>query len=370
MKCEDAAEFVSALYDGERIPKEAAEHLGGCAVCRERLSAYSAVGAELRRVASLDEGAELRAGGWQNEQRAASKWWHKGKEPMRVPRFAFALMLVAILLLSGGLVMVRARAGAAGPILRLMAKYPPKGKTFECYLATNGEPGTDFCDYFSNLGHKAILSIGVRFLHRDGERVELGVKTRYDNPYPEWMTGRPSDERLTDVAEESVWIEPGEKHDVTVAGLGILEMAGDFIGHKPPFSFSPEDTIDPKVSEFRMTGPVLIRGKEVVLNMGGASGGFEDKPGMGDAIYLPGEGRFLFSLRPFKGAVQGDVFGNQTEFHLEGQTYLLLTGVPPTGAEHVWVKHEPDYKPSQHEPNMRDDHSLLGGASPSDFPPE
>lgn len=370
MKCEDAAEFVSALYDGERIPREAAKHLGGCETCRERLSAYSAVGAELRRLASLDEGAELCRGAWEKEQRAAAKWWHKGKETMRIPRFAFALMLAAILLLSGGLVMVRARAGATGPILRLMGKYSPKGKPFECYLATNGEPVTDFCYCFSSLGHNPILSIGVRFLHRDGERVELGVKTRYDNPYPERMTGRASDERLTDVAEESLWIEPGEKHDVTVAGLGTLEMAGDFIGHKPPFSFSPEDTIDPKVSEFRMTGPVLIRGKEVVVNMAGASSGFEDKPGSGNALYCPNEGRFLFSVRPFKGVVQGDVFGNQTEFHLEGQTHLLLTGAPPTGAEHVWVKHEPDYNPSEHEPNMRDDHSLLGGAGPSDFPQE
>jgi hypothetical protein len=369
MKCEDMAEFVSALYDGERIPKEAAEHLGECDVCRERLSSYSAVGAELRRTANLDESAELRAGAWQKEPRPASKWWHKGKETMRIPRFAFALMLCTILFLSGGLVMVRARAGATGPVFRLTARVPPDGGKFECYMATTGEHG-ERCEQFQIVGQTGMLSVGVRFIQREGERVELGVKTRFDNPYPEWMKGRSSSERLTDAAEETVWIEPGEKRELSVAGLGSIEMTGDFLDHKPPFPFTLEDPIDPKVSEFRMTGPVLIRGKEVVLNMAGASSGFEDKPGRGDAIYWPGEGRFLFSLRPFKGAVQGDVFGNQTEFHLEGQTYLLLTGVPPTGAEHVWMKHEPNYKPSEHESNMQDDHGFLGEADPSDFPPE
>jgi len=48
MKCEDAAEFVSALYDGERIPREAAEHLGECETCQGRMETYSRMSAEMR----------------------------------------------------------------------------------------------------------------------------------------------------------------------------------------------------------------------------------------------------------------------------------------------------------------------------------
>ncbi len=54
MKCEEAAEFVSALCDGEKIPRAAAEHVGECDVCATRLTEYAEMGAELRRVASLE----------------------------------------------------------------------------------------------------------------------------------------------------------------------------------------------------------------------------------------------------------------------------------------------------------------------------
>ena len=40
MICTEAAEFVSALCDGEIIPPSAAEHIGGCSSCKARLSDY------------------------------------------------------------------------------------------------------------------------------------------------------------------------------------------------------------------------------------------------------------------------------------------------------------------------------------------
>ncbi len=53
MKCEDAAEFFSALCNGQQIPREAAEHIGTCETCGGRLHGYLEMGMELRRVASL-----------------------------------------------------------------------------------------------------------------------------------------------------------------------------------------------------------------------------------------------------------------------------------------------------------------------------
>jgi exosortase D (VPLPA-CTERM-specific) len=78
MKCEEAAEFVSALCDGESIPPVAAEHVGACEACRARLKEYGEIGAELRRVASLDSPAEARARTWETRQRTTSSWWEKG----------------------------------------------------------------------------------------------------------------------------------------------------------------------------------------------------------------------------------------------------------------------------------------------------
>jgi hypothetical protein len=364
MKCEDAAAFVSALYDGERIPREAAEHLGACEACAGRLASYSSIGAELRRVAILGEPMDLNGGAWDERQAVQSSWWRKGRESMGIPRFAFASMLGAILLLSGGLVMVRARPNTTGSVLWLAIKLPPDGKVFHSALATGGQPGSDGIGHFFHVPGGGTFSMGVRFLHRKGDRVELGVKARYENPSPDFSG--PADDRLQGITEQSLWIEPGRNEEVSVPGLGSIEFAGDFIDHKPPSFFSPEDTVDPKADEFRIVSPVLIRGKEVVFNFGGASSMSSSRV----SIYWPGEGRFLFSSAPFKDAVRGSAFESQITFNIEGQEYVLLTAVPATRATNVWIKHEPSYKPSEHSAGASDSEGMLGGESPSDFPKE
>ncbi len=55
MICTEAAEFVSALCDGEIIPPTAAEHIGTCPACQARLRDYLNLGVELRRTASLEQ---------------------------------------------------------------------------------------------------------------------------------------------------------------------------------------------------------------------------------------------------------------------------------------------------------------------------
>jgi hypothetical protein len=96
MKCAEAAEFVSALCDGERIPPAEAEHVGVCETCSVRLREYLEMGAELRRLASLELTEETRARGWTKTPRITPSWWLKGWETIRIPRIAFALLLIAI----------------------------------------------------------------------------------------------------------------------------------------------------------------------------------------------------------------------------------------------------------------------------------
>ena len=59
-----------------------------------------------------------------------------------------------------------------------------------------------------------------------------------------------------------------------------------------------------------------------------------------------------------------------TAFSLEGHDYLLLTSnmllltsnMPITVSEHVWVKHEPDFKASEHmvrQSEARDDQPMF-----------
>src|SRR5262249_41980182 len=148
--------------------------------------------------------------------------------------------------------------------------------------------------------------------------------------------------------------------EISVPELGKIEFAGEFIEHKPPNFFTPEDTVDPNAGEFRIVSPVLIRGKEVVFNFGGASSFASSTESVVVWIYWPGEGRFLLSTTPFKDAVRGSVFGSQITFQDDGQEYVLLTAVPPTRSQSVWIKHEPSYKPSEHGEGAYDSEGMLG----------
>jgi hypothetical protein len=355
MKCEDATEFVSALCDGETIPREAAEHIGGCDACRARLNAYSTMGAELRRIASLEERGEVKAGSWEKEQRVRSNWWQKGRTTVRIPRLAFALMLAVIFLLSGGLVLVRARTATGGPVLVLTYKIPPDGRAARCTITTDGNPRTNHCNY-STGGPSGLLTVNIRFVKKEGERTELGTKTRYETQARGLAT---NDDSLEDVPEEMVWVEPGDKQEISVPGLGEVDLTGEYLDHMPALLFRPDETLDPQKSEFRIVSPVLIRGKEVVFNLGGSSSidsGDQDSALM---IYFPGEGRYIISTVPFDGAVQGSVELGQIKFRLEGQDYELLTAMPTTRSEHVWVTHEPRYRLSEHMEGASDDKAMF-----------
>ncbi len=356
MKCEDVAELVSALCDGEKIPREAAEHIGGCELCRARLNAYSTMGAEMRRVASLEEQTEAKAGYWQKERRVRLNWWQKGRTPMRIPRFAFASMLAVIIVLSGGLVLVRARTGADGPVLVLTYKIPRDGKVGRCTIIPDGNRRINHCNE-SMGGSWGILTMNIRYAGKERGRSALGVKTRYETQA--LALGISNTDSLEDVPEEMIWIEPGNEQRISVPGLGEIELTAEYLDHIPALLFRPDEPLDPQKNEFRIASPVLIRGKEVMFNLSGSDSTDSGDPEAALMIYFPGEGRYLISTVPFEGAVQGSVEPGQIKFNLEGQDYLLLTAMPTTRSEHVWVAHQPRYRLSEHMQGASDSQAMF-----------
>src|SRR6267378_5940286 len=358
MKCAEAAEFLSPLCDGEMIPGEAARHIGTCETCRTRVNAYSTMGLELRRIASLEKRGKLKPGCW--EQRKRQSWYGlKGGATMRIPRFVFGLMLAVILLLSGGLVLVRARTGAGGPVLVLTFKLPPQGRVSRCVITTDSNPKTNHCNYSTGGGAWGTLILNARFVSKEGERAELGVRTRYEKQPYDTKTRSGNTDDLKDVHEDSVWIEPGNSQEISVPGLGQVELTGEYLDHIPTLLLSPEEPLDPKQNEFRVVSPVLIRGKEVLFNLAGSNSTDTGDPDAALIIYFPGQGRYLISTVPFEGAVQGDVEPGQIKFSLDGQDYLLLTAMPTTRLEHVWVKHDPQYKLSEHMHGASDSQTMF-----------
>jgi hypothetical protein len=224
MKCEEAGEFVSAICDGESIPVSAAEHVGRCEICRCRLKEYAEIGAELRLVASLESLQEAEVHHWRKEQRVTSNWWRRGWETMRIPRLAFALLLVAVVGLSSNLLIGRVRAHTRGKVLMLTAK-PAEGHTLLCglYLADSAQ----FCRFVQMEGAAGGRGIyKFRIISEDGENIRLGIRS-------ERAYRQVSNDDIDGLPETPYWFKAGETLRVNVPGAGEMAINGELWDHYP-----------------------------------------------------------------------------------------------------------------------------------------
>jgi hypothetical protein len=333
MKCEEAAEFVSALCDGETIPRAAAEHVGECEVCHARLKEYAEIGAEMRRVASLEPMEQARVRAWEERESVGSTWWWKGWETMRIPKFVFALLLVAIVALGSSLVMVKARAHTQGAVLMFTVK-TADGKTVSCALSL-GDKNFQHCKWMT-LDH----IYGLRVVANDGDRVELGVQV-----------GLTADadialDNIASLPEKQYWFRPGENLKIDVPGTGPMVLTGELMDHMPALvANDPSEQMDPKPDELRFVSPVLLRGKEVVFDFQGASA-ITDKKQSEVELYAPGDGLFHISLLPLEGAVEGRITMSRVSFDLNGESYMFLLAAPVARGERIWILRDAGYKPS------------------------
>lgn len=355
MKCEEAAEFVSRLCDGLVIPREVAEHVGMCQVCRANLRAYLGIGAELKRLASLEQPINLKARSWETTQRVRLHWWQKGRTTMRIPRLAFAAMLVVILLLSSSFFLVRARTDAGGSVFVLTFKVLPEGYARDCVITTDSNAKTSECGYRFPV-KDGVLGLVFRFVSRDGDRTQVGIKAAYKNSS---STFNFIDDLRND-PERVVSVQPDQRDEIVVSGVGQIELTGEYLDHQPRILESPSETLEPQPDEFRVVAPVLLRGNEVVCNLSDNGNSIDNgDPDATLMIYSPGEGRYLISRVPFEGAVEASVRMGQIRFTLEGHDYLLLSAMPTVRAEHVWVSHDPQYKISQHVHGASDSRAMF-----------
>src|SRR6202048_817922 len=231
MLCDNAAEYVSALCDGETIPRDAAEHIGTCEACQARMRDYVTTGVELRRTASLDTEMEVPTRVWARPRNTMATWWQKGWGTMRIPRLAFAVMIAGMLVLASTLAVNKVRAHDAGTVV-LLSVFSGSGEPIECALSAVDKK-YDTCSVlgvttqgFNNLAYRIVL------LARSDNRVQLGIRTRV------WhMTaGKTMSYSLTDLdsePEQQYWFEPGDTLTVSVPGVTPLTIKGNWLDHMP-----------------------------------------------------------------------------------------------------------------------------------------
>ena len=356
MRCEDAAEFVSALCDGERIPREPAEHIGECENCRLRLQDYAMLGAELRRTASLNFPKNVPA----NEQlltstatlakrtkgkRSFEVWWKKGGAAMRIPRFAFVLMLLLIVGLSSGLVVVRARSNAQGQVLLVTLRVPSSDLSWQCAFSMKGDQQETSAGLL-DAKNRGELEFGIRFLARQGDKIALGIRRQFLPLPPNGGSYTFSTADLENLPMEQYELEPGQKIKIEIAGLGEAELTGELLNYMPVLPFAPHATLDPAQDELRLISPLLLRGREAVIDMDHSSTTGTGKDGA-VWIYAPGVGRLIVSAENFQGAVKGQVSRSRIDFEIGGKQYQLLAGAPITRAQDIWVQLDPNFQSSE-----------------------
>lgn len=334
MTCEEAAEFVSALCDGKVIPAAAAEHIGKCAACDARLKEYAGMGAELRRMSSLQVVEEVKVPVWGKVQRTTPNWWEKGWETMRIPRFAFALLLAAVVVLGSSLAVVKVRAHTQGSVLMLTAK-TATGHTVRCALSLVDEKESSCRSNIQVVAGGAEAS-EFRIISAQRDRIELGVRARF-LPDP----GPFSSDQTESVAETVYWFQPGEKLDAKMEGSQPMTITGELMDHMPTsLAVGGNEQLDPNPNEIRFFSPVLVRGRDVVYDFNGMTVSSDEKNG-GIDLYAPQDGRYLLALSPLQGGVEGRIRDSRVTFELNGQSYQFLSGAPVARGERVWILHLP-----------------------------
>lgn len=346
MNCDQAAAFISELFDGELIPREAALHLDGCPICRQRIYDYSLIAAELKRLASTIPDAAPPQMAWEARGQLPRRLWIFGMRSVSIPRFAFALMLAAIVVLSTGLVLVRARNGQPW-WFRLNVRFPPRGAVISSVLsATNFQSKGSQLDFVQPLANSQ-LAWTVRLIDWTDGAQEIGIRAR---EVPLNLDQPAAIEQAHAAPEHVNWYSPGTPVQIEVPGSAQhLTITAETLSKSPWQHYNPAKKA-PDVSEgfIGLNFPVLLRDGKLISGGSTRAGAVAGADGI-VALYIPESGAFLFSRQRFDGSIPAAVDDNHLTFSVQGHSYLLLTSVPviqfsasPEGS--VWVRHLPDFK--------------------------
>jgi hypothetical protein len=296
------------------------------------LNEYAEIRAELRRVASAASAQAIPEGAWRLAAPAGTNWVRKWRGTMRIPRFAFALMVFALLILSTGLFLTRAKEAPRWFQWEVQGR---DGKTIVSGAVPPRAEGNPYYEVDCGMKYpEGMVWFRVRWLERIGETERLGVRAVWA-PRADHSGG--GSQSVDDMPEREFLYSPGQELKIPVDGYGNLEIRGRFESTLPKIV---QAGLYPEYGKFRIDPPVLlVRGKELLGRFDG--GGGELSLGKSYFAYgQQGEGWYLFSAKPIEGAVEGTLTMNEVQFQLDGKQYSLFTGNPIVfGRTRVWVKH-------------------------------
>jgi hypothetical protein len=351
MTCQEAPPLISDLYDGETVPKEAAEHFARCATCQERLRDYAQMGAELRLLASADS-VEAPAAIPALPPRAR-RWAHTFTARVLVPRFALGLgaVLIAVLSLSLGVM----RAQVASLWFQFNVTSPDKMGSWgsEVQAGSRGKPAFLMTGPQGRVG--AIIDVDeiqygrVRLSVR-AHRMEVVSAGQEARPIPRSIESTPTSdqtvgEMLANTAPQNYEYIPGQVLEIPVEGGGKLLLTGRVLERHAHFWVKEDYPLEPKPDQIVLTEPALVRDQELLVKGLGSASADGDDPYV--AFFAPKEGLFALLLKPMDGAIPAEAEYGQARFKMDGHDYVLFSATPITGGQQpreIWVYRDPNYQ--------------------------
>jgi hypothetical protein len=313
------------------------------------------MGAELRRVASLAPHEILRTHTWATEAQSSQTWKEKAAASMRIPKFAFALILLALAGLGSGLAIVKAQSKAQAQVLVFTLDLP-KSESLHGAFYLHGDPKNQGLSFMTGTTKPlGILKGSLRKLAIDGTRLKIGARFQF-YPGTSQMT-MDYDDVATETEKEYEFL-PGKPLPLEIDGVGKAELRGELQDYMPVFS-SADEGLAPAPGQFRILSPLVLHGGDIILDSADAKLSGPQK-GMGCVIYNPGKGRLIIAPEPFASSVSGRVHESRVQFEVNGQKYELRTGAPITRAQTVWLRMDPNFRPSQESPDADDQAAFYG----------
>lgn len=345
MDCSTAARYVSVLYDTEPVPEDARNHILHCAECQIRLEEYARLTAEIRLIAAQKEDF---AGSLELPAFPVQPWFlRRLGSSVRIPRFAVALTIVALIFVSFGWIHSAVHAGIS-PAFRAQFLYPGLGST---EVLSKAHESNTFVQY-AQTGSQEYLTLAATLEVIDIQDGTVHLRLKADL-FRRKLTVDEAREELKRLPFQDVAYVPGQNSRLAVTGGEYLTLKGSIVRdtrtQSQPASLA---SLIPQADEIVISSPVLIRDHELVGLAPQTAARIQcHQPECGVWLYLPQNGLFIFSRQQLQDAVRGTAAMSQLHFNIGDHQYALYSGIPINGGDQpadIWVRYDASYLPSQH----------------------
>lgn len=356
MECDTLGPSISALYDGEEVSPEAAQHIAGCVNCREALREYAQIGVELR----LLEANQLKMPALPQVARRTRLFASVLTQNMRVPRFVAAICALAIIALAGGWARTRAQNSARYFQYRFMFD-SERGSGSVGGVAQVCAMG---CAHLTVLSGTQHLAAVLNVQKVNGGRVYLTLRVKRFEAGPDV---KQLEDEMSDVPAIPYVYEPGKVLPIPVEGGSQVNLEGVIADSPEGVPGWHDMPARPAENQIVVRQGILIRDGQVVAEFPGSvsAAGSIGNSQAGFYAYIPTQGLFAFSLGPLEKSTEGRADYGQIRFTESGARYMLLSGSQITGGSqprHIWILHLPSYRLSQGFPNANNDSPRIGSS--------